>query len=151
MHINEIRYLSDDSLIEVFKECTKNLFERNIKLPLSEHDVLRYIQTISNVEAIDIEDAVVDRQNHLKATHLVDMDEKRTTLLKDGRRLRIADLFTYEGFKEHIRRGEIDKCDGYGYWAYEDKVSDLAYEFYAGDDEAILEKYGFTHILWFNK
>ena len=95
--------------------------------------------------------AVVARQNHLKATHLVDMDEKRTTLLKDGRRLRIADLFTYEGFKEHIRRGEIDKCDGYGYWAYEDKVSDLAYEFYAGDDEAILEKYGFTHILWFNR
>ena len=59
MHINEIRYLSDDDLREVFKECTKHLFERDIKLPLSVHDVWRYIQTVSNIEAIDIEDAAV--------------------------------------------------------------------------------------------
>ena len=56
MHINEIRYLSDDTLREVFKECTKNLFERDNKLPLSEHDVCKYIHTVSNIEAIDIED-----------------------------------------------------------------------------------------------
>ena len=31
MHKNEIRYLSDDDLREVFKECTKRLFERDIK------------------------------------------------------------------------------------------------------------------------
>jgi hypothetical protein len=151
MHINEIRYLSDDELREVFKECTKQLFERDIKLPLSEHDVWKYIQTVSNIEAIDIEDAAVARQDHLKATYLVDMDEKRNIPLKDGRYLRIGDLFTYEQFMEEVKEGGINNYDGSGYWAYEDKVSELSYEFYTGNDWAILEKYGFTHILWFNK
>lgn len=151
MHINEIRYLSDDDLREVFKECTKHLFSRDIKLPLSVHDVWRYIQTVSNIEAIDIEDAAVGRQDHLKAIHLVDMDEKRNIPLQDGRYLRIGDLFTYEQFIEDVKEGGILHSDGYGYWAYEDKVSELSYEFYTGNDWVILEKYGFTHILWFNK
>ena len=151
MHINEIRYLSDDTLREVFKECTKHLFERDIKLPLSEDDVWKYIQTVSNIEAIDIEEAAVGRQDHLKATYLVDMDERRNVPLKDGRYLRIGDLYTYEQFMECVREGGINMHDGYGYWEYEDKVSDLTYEFYSGIDWSILEKYGFTHILWFNK
>ena len=151
MHINEIRYLSDNDLREVFKECTKYLFERDIKLPLSEHDVWKYIQSVDMIEAIDIEDAAVARQDHLNATHLVDMDEKRNIPLKDGRYLRIGDLFTYEQFIEEVKEGGINNYDGCGYWAYEDKVSDLSYEFYTGNDWVILEKYGFTHILWFNK
>ena len=151
MHINEIRYLSDDTLREVFKECTKYLFERDIKLPLSEHDVWKYIQTVSNIEAIDIEDAAVGRQDHLKATHLVDMDERRNIPLKDGRYLRIGDLFTYEQFMEEVNGGGINNYDGCGYWSYENKVSELSYEFHTGNDWVILEKYNFTHILWFNK
>ena len=38
MHKNEIRYLFDDELKEVFKECVKYLVERDILLPLSEDD-----------------------------------------------------------------------------------------------------------------
>ena len=76
MHINEIRYLSDDDLREVFEECTKYIFERDIKIPLSEDDVWKYIQSVDMIEAIDIEDAAVARRDHLSATHLVDMDEK---------------------------------------------------------------------------
>jgi len=151
MHKNEIRYLSDDDLREVFKECTKYLFERDIKLPLSEDDVWKYIQTVSNIEAIDIEEAAKGRQNHLNATYLVDMDEKRNIPLKDGRYLRIGDLFTYEQFIEDVQEGGITSHDGYGYWAYEDKVSELQYDFYSGLDWSILEDYKFTHILWFNK
>ena len=151
MHINEIRYLSDDDLREVFKECTKHLFERDIKLPLSEDDVWKYIQSVEMIEAIDIEEAAIGRQNHLQAIHLVDMDEKRNIPLKDGRYLRIGDLFTYEQFIEEVQEGGINMHDGYGYWSYEDKVSDLSYEFYSGNDWTILEKYKFTHILWFNK
>jgi hypothetical protein len=79
------------------------------------------------------------------------MDEKRNIPLKDGRYLRIGDLFTYEQFMEEVKEGGINNYDGSGYWAYEDKVSELSYEFYSGNDWAILEKYGFTHILWFNK
>lgn len=151
MHINEIRYLSDNDLREVFKECTKRLFERGIKLPLSEDDVWKYIQSVDMIEAIDIEEAAKGIQNHLNATHLVDMDEKRNIPLKDGRYLRIGDLFTYEEFMDDIHQGGITMHDGYGYWAYEDKVSDLSYEFYSGNDWGILEKYNFTHILWFNR
>ena len=151
MHINEIRYLSDDDLREVFKECTKCLFAKDIKLPLSEHDVWKYIQSVDMIEAIDIEDAAVARQDHINATHLVDMDEKRNIPLKDGKYLRIGDLFTYEQFIEDVKEGGILHSDGYGYWAYEDKVSDLSYEFYTGNDWVILEKYNFTHVLWFNK
>ena len=151
MHKNEIRYLSDDDLREGFKECTKRLFERGIKLPLSEDDVWKYIQSVDMIEAIDIEDAAVARRDHLSATHLVDMDEKRNIPLKDGRYLRIGDLFTYEQFMEEVQEGGINKYDGCGYWSYEDKVSELSYEFYSGNDWAILEKYNFTHILWFNK
>ena len=151
MHINEIRYLSDDDLREVFKECTKCLLAKDIKLPLSEDDVWKYIQSVDMIEAIDIEEAAIGRQNHLQATHLVDMDEKRNIPLKDGRYLRIGDLFTYEGFMEEVQEGGINMHDGYGYWAYADKVSDLSYEFYTGNDWVILEKYNFTHILWFNK
>ena len=36
-------------------------------------------------------------------------------------------------------------------FTYEDKVSHISYEFYTGNDWVILEKYNFTHILWFNK
>ena len=151
MRINEIRYLSDDDLREVFKECTKYLFAKDIKLPLSEHDVWKYIQSVDMIEAIDIEDAAVARQDHINATHLVDMDEKRNIPLKDGKYLRIGDLFTYEQFIEDVQEGGINSHDGCGYWAYEDKVSDLSYEFYTGNDWVILEKYNFTHVLWFNK
>ena len=105
MHINEIRYLSDDDLREVFKECTKCLLAKDIKLPLSEDDVWKYIQSVDMIEAIDIEEAAIGRQNHLQATHLVDMDEKRNIPLKDGRYLRIGDLFTYEGFMEEVQEG----------------------------------------------
>jgi hypothetical protein len=52
---------------------------------------------------------------------------------------------------EEVQEGGINSHDGCGYWAYEDKVSDLSYEFYTGNDWVILEKYNFTHILWFNK
>lgn len=40
MHINEIRYLSDDDLWEVFRECAKCIFDRGIKLTRSDDIVL---------------------------------------------------------------------------------------------------------------
>ena len=69
MHKNEIRYLSDDDLREVFKECVKHLFERGIKLPLSEDDFWKYIQSANMIEAIDIEEAAKERQYYLNVTY----------------------------------------------------------------------------------
>lgn len=151
MHKNEIRYLSDDDLREVFKECTKRLFERGIKLPLSEDDVWKYIQSVDMIEAIDIEEAAQGRQNHLKALHCEPLTNYTEYTLKTGKTLCLGELMTYEEFKERRDSGCIIWSDGFGKWAYEDKVSDLEYEFYSVDEEMIKEKYGFTHIFWSNK
>lgn len=151
MHKNEIRYLSDDDLREVFKECTKRLFERDIKLPLSEDDVWKYIQTVSNIEAIDIEEAAKGRQNHLKALYCEPLTNYTEYKLKNGKTMCLGELLTYEEFKKRRDSGCIIWSDGYGKWAYEDKVSELEYEFYSGTEEIIKETYGFTHIFWSNK
>ncbi len=65
MHKNEIRYLSDDDLREVFKECTKRLFERGIKLPISEDDIYQFIQSVDMDEVIKIEEFFKERQYYL--------------------------------------------------------------------------------------
>lgn len=151
MHKNEIRYLSDEDLGEVFKECTKRLFERGIKLPLSEDDVWKYIQSVDMIEAIDIEEATQGRQKHLNALHCEPLTNYTKYKLKTGKTICLGELMTYEEFKERRANGYIIDDDGYGNWAYADKVSALEYEFYSVDEEMIKEKYGFTHIFWSNK
>ena len=69
MHINEIRYLFDDDLKEVFKECVKYLIERDILLPLSEDDIYQYIQSVDMDKAIKIEELAKERQRHLKEVY----------------------------------------------------------------------------------
>lgn len=69
MHINEIRYLFDDDLKEVFKECVKYLVERDILLPLSEDDIYQYIQSVDMDKAIKIEEFAKERQRHLKEVY----------------------------------------------------------------------------------
>ena len=69
MHKNEIRYLSDDDLGEVFNECVKHLFERGIKLPLSENDIYRFIQSVYMDEAIKIEEFAKERQCYLNVEY----------------------------------------------------------------------------------
>ena len=66
MHKNEIRYLFDDELKEVFKECVKYLVERDILLPLSEDDIYQYIQSVDMNKAIKSEQFAKERQQHLK-------------------------------------------------------------------------------------
>ena len=151
MHKNEIRYLSDDDLREVFKECTKRLFERGIKLPLSEDDVWKYIQSVDMIEAIDIEEAAQGRQKHLKALHCEPLTNYTEFMLKTGKTICLGELLTYEEFVARRNSGCIIWSDGYCKWAYEDKVSDLEYEFYSETEEIIKETYGFTHIFWSNK
>ena len=69
MHKNEIRYLFDDDLKEVFKECVKYLIERDILLPLSEDDIYQYIQSVDMDNAIKIEEFSKERQRHLKEVY----------------------------------------------------------------------------------
>ena len=69
MHKNEIRYLFDDELKEVFKECVKYLIERDILLPLSEDDINQYIQSVDMDKAIKIEQFAKERQYHLKEVY----------------------------------------------------------------------------------
>ena len=69
MHKNEIRYLSDDDLREVFKECVKHLVERDILLPLSEDDIYRFIQSVDMNEVIKIEEFAKERQYYLNAAY----------------------------------------------------------------------------------
>ena len=69
MHKNEIRYLFDDELKEVFKECVKYLVERDILLPLSEDDIYQFIQSVNMDEAIKIEEFAKERQHHLKEVY----------------------------------------------------------------------------------
>ena len=69
MHKNEIRYLFDDDLKEVFKECVKYLIERDILLPLSEDDIYQYIQSVDMDKAIKIEEFAKERQCHLKEVY----------------------------------------------------------------------------------
>ena len=69
MHKNEIRYLFDDDLKEVFKECVKYLIERDILLPLSEDDIYQYIQSVDMDKAIKIEQFAKERQYHLKEVY----------------------------------------------------------------------------------
>ena len=69
MHKNEIRYLFDDELKEVFKECVKYLLERDILLPLSEDDINQYIQSVNMNKAIKIEEFAKERQHHLKEVY----------------------------------------------------------------------------------
>lgn len=69
MHKNEIRYLFDDELKEVFKECVKYLVERDILLPLSEDDIYQFIQSVDMDEAIKIEEFAKERQHHLKEVY----------------------------------------------------------------------------------
>lgn len=69
MHKNEIRYLFDDELKEVFKECVKYLVERDILLPLSEDDIYQYIQSLDMDKAIKIEEFAKERQHHLKEVY----------------------------------------------------------------------------------
>ena len=69
MHINEIRYLFDDDLKEVFKECVKYLIERDILLPLSEDDIHQYIQSVDMDKAIKIEEFAKERQHRLKEVY----------------------------------------------------------------------------------
>ena len=69
MHKNEIRYLFDNDLKEVFKECVKYLVERDILLPLSEDDIYQYIQSVDMDKAIKIEEFAKKRQHHLKEVY----------------------------------------------------------------------------------
>ena len=69
MHINEIRYLFDDDLKEVFKECVKRLVERDILLPLSEDDIYQFIHSVDMNEAIKIEEFAKERQYYLNAVY----------------------------------------------------------------------------------
>ena len=69
MHKNEIRYLFDDDLKEVFKECVKYLIERDILLPLSEDDIYQYIQSVDMIEAIKIEEFAKERQYYLNEAY----------------------------------------------------------------------------------
>ena len=69
MHINEIRYLFDNDLKEVFKESVKYLVERDILLPLSEDDIYQYIQSVDMDKAIKIEEFAKERQHHLKEVY----------------------------------------------------------------------------------
>ena len=69
MHKNEIRYLFDNDLKEVFKECVKRLVERDILLPLSEDDIYQFIQSVDMNEAIKIEEFAKERQYYLNATY----------------------------------------------------------------------------------
>ena len=69
MHKNEIRYLFDDDLKEVFKECVKYLIERDILLPLSEDDIYQNIQSVDMDKAIKIEQFAKERQHHLKEVY----------------------------------------------------------------------------------
>ena len=69
MHKNEIRYLFDDELKEVFKECVKYLLERDILLPLSDDDIYQYIQSVDMDKAIKIEQFAKERQYHLKEVY----------------------------------------------------------------------------------
>lgn len=76
MHINEIRYLFDDELKEVFKECVKYLVERDILLPLSDVDIYQYIQSVDMDKAIKIEELAKERQCYLKEVY----DDTRYTI-----------------------------------------------------------------------
>lgn len=69
MHKNEIRYLFDNDLKEVFKECVKHLVERDILLPLSEDDIYKFIQSVDMNDAIKIEEFAKERQHHLKEVY----------------------------------------------------------------------------------
>ena len=69
MHKNEIRYLSDDDLREVFKECVKRLVERDILLPISEDDIHQFIQSVDMIEAIKIEEFAKERQYYLNTAY----------------------------------------------------------------------------------
>lgn len=69
MHKNEIRYLFDNDLKEVFKECVKCLVERDILLPLSEDDIYRFIQSVDMDEAIKIEEFAKERQHYLNEVY----------------------------------------------------------------------------------
>ena len=69
MHINEIRYLFDNDLKEVFKECIKYLVERDIKLPLSEDDIWQFVHSLDMDEAIKIEEFAKERQYYLNKAY----------------------------------------------------------------------------------
>ena len=154
MHKNEIRYLSDDELREVFKETLKHIESRNIDIEIPIDMLCKQIDKLDFDHSIDIEEATKLRQLHLQATKLEDMEEYRKFTSKDGKRCMIlGDLLTYEEFWSNVQSGCMCSYDGYGKWCYADKVSDLEYQFYNKvlEDEDIIKKYGFTHILWFNK
>lgn len=154
MHKNEIRYLSDNELGEVFKETLKHIESRNIDIELPMNMLYKQIDKLDFDHSIDIEEAVKLRQLHLQATKLEDMEEYRKFRLKDGNCcLILGDLFTFEEFLGTVHNGCLCSCDGYGKWCYADKVSELEYQFYnkALEDEDLIKRYGFTHILWFNK
>ena len=69
MHKNEIRYLFDNDLKEVFKECVKRLVERDILLPLSEDDIYQFIQSVDMYKAIKIEEFAKERQYYLNEAY----------------------------------------------------------------------------------
>lgn len=62
-----------------------------------------------------------------------------------------GDKMTLEDFIESCENGMFIDYDGSGYYATEDKMSNFPICPSDVIDDEVIEGYGFTHVVWFNK
>lgn len=61
----------------------------------------------------------------------------------------IGDLFTIEKFKASVRSGVFVQSNGFGYYVWRDKLTNIpvSIESFKKDEELTM----FTHVMWYNK
>lgn len=88
--------------------------------------------------------------------NIINKANKRLTDIKANDRTSITEnetgtLIEIEEFREDMCMGCISDYDGIGYYATLTEKSRLPFKFFDLEEDKIIEKYKFTHILWYNK
>lgn len=101
-------------------------------------DVLEFISSASIEDSIEIEEATALRIEDLQAANREPIPDFGSNI-------------PFDEFIDAVRHGGFCSSDGHGYYATETEQSQLPFRFWDLRDEEKCQKYGFTHVMWFNK
>ena len=102
------------------------------------NDVKQAADDLTLYDIYQIEGILQERKDFLLATDLNDLPK-------------YGELVKFETFIKWMEDCYVCDSDGQGYYATDSKYSRLPFKFWDLNDNEKCEKYGFTHIMWFNK
>ena len=101
-------------------------------------NIKKCVDTLSLTDIYDITNILNERKEYLLANELLDLPS-------------YGELVPFDTFIKWMENGSVYYDDGIGYYATENKHSRLPFKFFDLQDTEKCKKYGFTHIIWFNK